>query len=67
MDGEEAKQALRALSPYERMDRYREYATSALERAEQADPGPARSALLDIAARWGSLAQDIERRLDLLN
>jgi hypothetical protein len=49
------------------MDRYRQYAATALERAEQSDCDAAKATLLDIAARWDGLAQDIERRLDLLD
>jgi hypothetical protein len=63
----DTKSALRALSPFERMDRYRQDAATALERAEQADCNAAKATLLDIAARWDGLAQDIERRIDLLD
>jgi hypothetical protein len=67
MDLGDTRSALQALSPFERMDRYRQYAATALERAEQSDCEAAKATLLDIAARWDGLAQDIERRLDLLD
>jgi hypothetical protein len=62
---ERMNQALQVLSPYRRMDRYRGYAATALERAGNAECDAAKAALLDIAARWDDLAQDIQRRLDL--
>ena len=65
MVGQDTKEALRALSPYERMDRYRHYAATALNRAGHAECDAAKATLLDIAARWDGLAQDIQRRLDL--
>jgi len=67
MIGGDTKLALRALSPHERMGHYRQYAITALERAEHAECEGAKATLLDIAARWDGLAQNIERRLDLLD
>jgi hypothetical protein len=67
VDREDTQGALQALSPFERMDRYRQYAATALDRAEHSDCDAAKATLLDIAARWDGLAQDIERRLDLLD
>jgi hypothetical protein len=55
---------LDGLSPFERAGRYRELAAEALQRAAQARDG-SKANLVGIAVRWDSLAQDIERRLDL--
>lgn len=65
LDRSTTKAALQALSPYQRMDRYRQYAASAFGRAEIVESGAVKATLLDIAARWDGLAQDIQRRLDL--
>jgi hypothetical protein len=57
--------ALQSLSPRERAARYREFAADALLRASEAENDFAKAGHLDMAARWDSLAQDMERRQEL--
>jgi hypothetical protein len=52
------------MPPLERAARYREYAADSLKRAAAAQSQGVKAGHLDMAARWDSLAQDIERRLD---
>ena len=54
-----------SLSPQERAARYRQFAAEALQRAAEAAIESAKAGHLDMAARWDSLAQDIERRIEL--
>lgn len=54
-----------SFSPQERAARYREFAAEALRRAEEAESGSTKAGHVDMAARWDSLAQDIERRAEL--
>jgi hypothetical protein len=55
------------LTPVERAGRYRQFAAEALRRAAESDCEAAKAGHLDMAARWDGLAQDIERRADLLD
>src|SRR5437763_8669357 len=62
--GSAMEQALQSLAPRERAARYRQFAAEALLRATEAENDFAKAGHLDMAARWDSLAQDMERRLD---
>jgi hypothetical protein len=65
--GNTVDRGLHALPPLERAARYRIFAAEALQRAVQSESGGLKATHLDMAARWDNLAQDIERRLDLLD
>jgi hypothetical protein len=58
---------LHALPPLERAAEYRELAAAALNRAMIAESAWVKASQIDMAARWDSLAQDIERRLELVD
>jgi ethanolamine utilization cobalamin adenosyltransferase len=51
----------------ERAAEYRELAAAALNRAMIAESAWVKASQIDMAARWDSLAQDIERRLELVD
>jgi hypothetical protein len=63
-EGSAVDKALQSLSPMERASRYRAFAAEALQRALDTENAFAKAGHLDMAARWDTLAQDIERRMD---
>ena len=54
-----------SMTSQERAARYRQFAAEALQQASEAVTDRAKAGHLDMAARWESLAQDIEWRAEL--
>jgi hypothetical protein len=53
------------LPPLDRAAQHRKLAAAAWKRSVEAESACVKTSELDMAARWTSLAQDIERRLEL--
>jgi hypothetical protein len=54
-----------SFSSQERAARYRQFAAESLQRATETESVSAKAGHVDMAARWDSLAQEIERRAEL--